>query len=107
MEEKGLLPFADSSGSMNCDMDEKGIVLRELSCRTAASALCRSCGAAEASAGSFGRSCRTAAVEAVRQGEARGGSPAEKGILLLELICGRVPPARAARPLVHKILAML
>ena len=43
-----------------------------------------------------------------------GGNPAapavpqaEKGIVLPELSCHRVPPAGAARPLVHKILAML
>ncbi|CAL8253677.1 unnamed protein product [Boreogadus saida] len=34
-------------------------------------------------------------------------SPAEKGIVLPELSCNQGPPAGAARPLVHKIVAML
>ena len=64
---------------MNRDMEEKGIVLRELSCRTAAELP-----PPELPDG------RTAAIEAVRpppavrqlrQGEL-GGSPAEKGIVL-------------------------
>ena len=38
---------------------------------------------------------------------AGGGSTAERGIVVPELSCRRVPPAGAAHPLVNKILAML
>ena len=76
----------DSLKSMNRDMEEKGIVLRELSCRTAAELSppdlpdCRKTRrsfSGSLASGVHRRSCRTAAeaLAAVRSGEL-GGSPA-------------------------------
>ncbi|CAL8337051.1 unnamed protein product [Boreogadus saida] len=92
---------------MNRDMEEKGMVFRELSCRTAAASVLA---AAEAFAAVRQLQRCTPGAELPRKlsgcsggcplgAENFGSSPAEKGIVLPELSCRRVPPAGAARPL--------
>ncbi|CAL8350549.1 unnamed protein product [Boreogadus saida] len=88
----------DSLKSMKRDMEEKGIALRELSCRTAAKSAARPSGRRQSFDGS----------PAAPAGGARRQSGRERDCSLLpELSCRRVPPAGAARSLVHKIVSML
>ena len=105
----------DSLKSINCDMEEKGIVLREVSYRTAselpAPELSDCSRLAPAGHASFGGSSALG-VHPPEEPESFGGSSApgvhrrQSGSSEL-LGCRRVPPAGAARPLVHKIIAML